>query len=86
MCASYFILNCTDETQVFEMAICRTKIYCNFGTFIFIITGSTPPSGGLLVPEGIHQPSSPVLWYCPKKTAIILKTYNTYKEPYLDHE
>jgi hypothetical protein len=39
-----------------------------------------PLSGGLLVPEGIHQPSSPVLRYWPEKT------YNTYKEPYLDHK
>ena len=34
--------------------ICRTKIYCNFGTFIFFTTGSMPLSGGLLIPEGIH--------------------------------
>ena len=43
-----------------------------------------PLSGGLLVPEGIHQPSNPVLRYWPEKNDIILKTYNTYKEPYLD--
>jgi hypothetical protein len=36
-----------------------------------------PLFGGLLVPEGIHQPSSPVLRYWHD---------NTYKEPYLDHE
>jgi hypothetical protein len=41
-----------------------------------------PLSGGLLVPKGIHQPSTSIL--APKN--IILKTYNTYKEPYLDHE
>ena len=71
MCASYFILNCTDETQVFEMAICRTKIYCNFGTFI--TTGSMSLSGGLLIPEGIHQPSSPVIRYWPEKTILFWK-------------
>jgi hypothetical protein len=67
MCASYFILNCTDETQVFEMAICRTKIYCNFGTFIFIITGSTPPSGGLLVPRVFTSPVAQYFGTVPKK-------------------
>jgi hypothetical protein len=46
--------------------ICRNQIYCNFGTLFFITTGSMPLSGRLLVPEGIHQPSSPVLRYWPE--------------------
>ena len=25
----------TDETYVVEMVICRTQIYCNFGTLLF---------------------------------------------------
>ena len=46
--------------------ICRNQIYCNFGTLFFNTTGSMPLSGKLLVPEGINQPSSPVLRYWPE--------------------
>ena len=55
------------------MAICRTQIYCNFVTLLFITTGLMPLSGGLLVPEGIHQPRSPVLGYWPEKPVLLWK-------------
>ena len=56
--------------------------YTAISVLLFLLPLGRCLSGGLLVPEGIHQPSSPVFRYWPEKNDIILKTYNTYKESY----